>query len=494
MKTAKLIAKNALFLSAGKGLGDLCTFIFLIYFARYFGADFVGKYGFSMSVGGFLTVLINLGLNALMVREVSKDKAKNATYAGNLLITQAVLAALIWLLIVLIAFVLNMNSDTKIILVLIGTYQVFYKLSVHFDAEFRAHEEMQYSAVLEMSHKMLILVLGLGSIHLWENPIMALAVYPISGVARFILGWVLSVSKYGWPHFEVDYPFIEEMVVKSMPFFFITLLGQFYDRLGIILLTLLQGESASGVYLPADRLLVSVGVGLSMLGTAIFPAMSRLSHKSGREFYKLYERSMRLIVTLALPAAALVFIVSEPIMVNLFGAGFVESVSVLKILSWGLLLAGVNIMMNSLIIVKNHEKVWVRMQLFVCLVYSAACLILIPLYSYMGLAYAKLMTQVLFAVMAYGYIRKNIHQSDMVKVTTGPVLSCIAAVGCYYLMGELTQWITIPVVLVVLILSVFIFKAVQFHDLFFLKNILMNSDRSAEEDEVEQVYVEKSVP
>ncbi len=361
MKTAKLIAKNTLFLIAGKGLGDLCTFVFLVYFARYFGKDFVGKYGFSMSVGGFLAVLINLGLNALMVREVSKDKTKDAIYAGNLLVTQAVLAAFIWFLIGWMALVLPMNGDTKIILVLIGTYQVFCKLSVHFDAEFRAHEEMQYSAVLETSHKVLILILGLGSIYLWKNPIRALAVYPISGVARFILGWVLSASRYGRPHFGVDVPFIKEAVVKSMPFFFITLLLQFYDRLGIVLLTLLQGESASGVYLPADRLLVSAGVGLSMLGTSIFPAMSRLSHQFGRELYKLYERSMRLTVTLTLPVAALLFLVSQPIMVSLFGTGFSESVSVFKILSWGLILAGVNVMMNSLIIVKNHEKVWVKM-------------------------------------------------------------------------------------------------------------------------------------
>ncbi len=494
MSTAKLIAKNALFLSAGKGLGDLCTFIFLIYFARYFGPDFVGKYGFSMSMGGFLTVLINLGLNALMVREVSKDKAKNATYASNLLVTQAVLAAFIWFLIGLIAVVSNMNGDTKITLVLIGTYQVFYKLSVHFEAEFRAHEDMHYSALLETSHKVLILTLGLVSIHLWKNPILALAAYPISGVARFILGFILSASKYGWPHFELDYSFIKEMVVKSMPFFLITLLGQFYDRSGVILLTLLQGESASGVYLPADRLLVSVGVGLTMLGSATFPAMSRLSHKSGGEFYKLYERSIRLTVTLTLPAAALLFIVSGPIMVDLFGAPFSESASVLKILSWGFILAGVNIMMNSLIIVKNHEKVWVKMQLLVCLVYSAACLILIPLYSYTGLAYAKLMMQLLFAVMAYGYIRKNIYHSDIIKVAIGPALSCIATVGCYYVMSELTPWFTIPAVLIVLILSLFLFKAVQFHDLVFLKNIWMSGNRSAVEGEIEQVYSEKSVP
>ncbi len=112
----------------------------------------------------------------------------------------------------------------------------------------------------------------------------------------------------------------------------------------------------------------------------------------------------------------------------------------------------------------------------------------------MGLAYAKLMTQMLFAVIAYGYIRKNIHHSEMIKVAAGPVLSCIAAVGCYYVMGELTPWFTIPAVFIVLISSLFLFKAVQFHDLVFLKNILVSGDRSTVEDEIEQVYIDKPVP
>ena len=37
MKLERLIIKNTAFLAAGKGLGDLCTLIFLVYFARMFG-------------------------------------------------------------------------------------------------------------------------------------------------------------------------------------------------------------------------------------------------------------------------------------------------------------------------------------------------------------------------------------------------------------------------------------------------------------------------
>jgi hypothetical protein len=70
----------------------------------------------------------------------------------------------------------------------------------------------------------------------------------------------------------------------------------------------------------------------------------------------------------------------------------------------------------------------------------------------------------------------------MIKVATGPALSCIAAAGCYYIMGGLTLWLTIPAVLMVLIVSLFLFKAVQFHDLVFLKNIVLSGDRSAVDD------------
>ncbi|MGR3319890.1 MAG: oligosaccharide flippase family protein, partial [Candidatus Anammoxibacter sp.] len=75
MKTERKIIKNTAFLTTGKVLGDLCTFFFLVYFARFFGKDILGKYAFAMSIGGLLTVLISLGLNTLMVREVSKDKS-----------------------------------------------------------------------------------------------------------------------------------------------------------------------------------------------------------------------------------------------------------------------------------------------------------------------------------------------------------------------------------------------------------------------------------
>ena len=99
MLTGKRIFKNTLSLVVGKGFGDLATFLFLVYFARVFGISIFGQYAFAMSVGGFLSVLVNLGLNTLVIREISKDKNNDNKYIGNMLATQCVLAILSWSLI-----------------------------------------------------------------------------------------------------------------------------------------------------------------------------------------------------------------------------------------------------------------------------------------------------------------------------------------------------------------------------------------------------------
>ena len=119
MKIERSLLKNTVFLTAGKGLGDLCSFLFLVYVARLFGKDILGKYSFAMSIGGLLTVLIDFGLNTLMEREVSKDKSQNSKYIGNLFVTQSIFAVVIWASIGLIALVSGFSKETKIILVLI---------------------------------------------------------------------------------------------------------------------------------------------------------------------------------------------------------------------------------------------------------------------------------------------------------------------------------------------------------------------------------------
>jgi len=210
MNTNRLLLKNTAVLTAGKVFGDLFTFLFLVYFARIFGTDILGKYAFAMSFGGLLTIFINMGLNVVMVRDLSQDRSLSAKYMVNLLVTQSIFAILIWLLIGFLAFTLTLSHDTKIIIIIMATYHVFYNLTMLVKSEFSAHEDMQYSAFLEIFHKVIILLLGIAAILIWKNSVITLAVYPISAFSMFLLGLWISISRYGWPTSKVEYLFIKK--------------------------------------------------------------------------------------------------------------------------------------------------------------------------------------------------------------------------------------------------------------------------------------------
>lgn len=476
MKTERAIFKNTLFLSGGKVLGDLCAFFFLMYFGRAFGTDVFGKYAFAMSSCLFLTVFISLGLNTLTIREVSKDKKRDAKYIGNLLVTQGTLSVLIWGLIGLGAWASDFSTDTKLILVLIGGYQVFYTLTRLLRSGFIAHEEMQYPGFLEFYHRIFILIFGIASIIILSNPVVTLAAYPVSAVSMFILGFLIYKSRYGWPEFQFDYVFVKDSIIKAMPFFLIIILARFYDRIGIIILAYLKGEADTGIFSAGERFLVTIVSCLALFSTALFPAMSRFSAISRDKLFKLCERFMRVIIVCLFPLCMAIFILSKHIILITFGEQFVESVQVLRIITWALLFIGVNQIVSTFLIVTDHQKELLIMRLFVYLGYFIVSLILIWKYSYIGLAWTQVITEAILFFSGFFYVYKVIYPFHVTRISLAPVSSCLLSLLFFSFITDLKIWIIIPSVLIVYASAMFILKGIHLHDLTFLKNILLGSE------------------
>lgn len=471
LRTDRLIFKNTAFLTLGKALGDLCSFAFMVFFARAFGADIVGAYAFAMSLGGLLSILVGLGLNTLMVREVSRDKRQNAKYVGGLLVVQSVMALAVWLLIWLVAWA-GFDDDTRVIVLLIGSYQILYKLALLFSTTFKAHEEMEYSALLEFSHRLIILALGVAGALIWKSPAITLAAYPFSALIIVVMGLLLCISRYGFPDLAVDYRFIKNAIVSSMPFFLTITLLQFYDRAGVLLLTFFQGKEAVGIFSVPDRLLTTILAALAIFASAIFPAMSRLLEHSKDNLLELYERCIRIILVTVLPIATILYILSEEVILLLFGKQFEASVPVLKIMCWALLFSGLNYVLSTFLVACHYHKQQVRMLTFIYALYLGVCLALIPKYSHIGLAYTRLGADGLLCAFYLAYISKRIHAVSLIKIAAAPVLSSFLLIGASHFMIGMSLWHTAPCLLVLSIASLSVFKGIHLSDLIYVRKVI----------------------
>jgi O-antigen/teichoic acid export membrane protein len=254
------------------------------------------------------------------------------------------------------------------------------------------------------------------------------------------------------------------------------ILAQFYDRIGIIILTYLKGETATGMYSAADRLLATIASGVAMFGTVTFPVMSRLFAESKDELFKLYERSIRLMLITLLPLSTMIFLLSKQIILTIFGDKFIESIPALQILAWTLLFFGLNCILANLFVVTNHQNQLVKMQIPIYIGYFVVNLALIHKYSFIGLAWAKLFAETFLFLTAYFYISRTIHNVHIIKKATAPIISCLLTALVFYLMGNINLWLKVSSTLIVCVSTMFAFKGIQKHDLVFMKRILLSKE------------------
>ena len=469
MKTGTRIFKNTLSLALGKGFGDLATFFFLIYFARVFGIAVFGQYMFAMSLGGFLSMLVNLGLNTLAVREISKNRNNDAKYIGNLLATQSVLALISWGFIGIFVLASNFELESKLIILIIGTYQILYTLNNLVQSRFQAHEDMEFGALLEISHKLLILGAGSFIIVQWENAVVTLLVYPVSACCMILAGIAISNHRYGKPEFRIDAAFTRELFSKAIPFFMLVVAFELYDRVGIVILTFFQGDEATGIFAASERFLVPLITGIGMFASALFPVMSRYARDSKEGLTTTFNRSIRIVMVTVLPTSTFLFLLNEQIIQIVYGAEFSESASVLRILSWVILPVGLSFVLGRMLVALDQQKKLALIQLAIYSGFLLACVVFIPRYSYIGLAYAKLVTSTILLLAYSWYLAKSIPQGALIASVKSPLIACSVTILAFTYMSDLNLWLNILFSFLICVAILFLTGGIRGHDLAFIK-------------------------
>jgi O-antigen/teichoic acid export membrane protein len=331
---------------------------------------------------------------------------------------------------------------------------------------------MEYSASLEIFHKLFILIFGSLFIVLWESPVITLLVYPASAFCMILMGISISSRKYGPPEFNLELSFIRDLLYKALPFFVLVMLFQFYDRIGVVLLTLLQGDEATGIYAASDRFLVPIATGLGMFAAALFPVMARYAHESRQDLIVTLRRSVRIAMVVVLPTATFIFLLSEHIIVFIYGADFSRSASVLSILSWVILPVGLGLILSRTLVALDQQKTLAKTQVVIYSGFLVACIILIPLFSYIGLAYAKLLASSCLCLAYAWHLSKSVPQSSLIGSMKSPSIASLASIVIFHLMSGQGLWLSIPTALLACVITLFLTGGIKSHDLSYIRKSL----------------------
>jgi len=435
MSNVQRIARNTTLLLLSNVASFVLGFFFTMYVARYLAAEGFGVLSFALAFTAIFGVLTDIGLQTLMIREITRDKSLAPKYLGNIAVLKVLLCSITYGLIALTAHLAHYPAETVRVVYLIGLSVVLGAFSTMFYGLFRAHERMEFEALGGALGGALLLAGAFWGIH-HDYSIAGFAwVYLV--VSVIILGYcfVVSAWRFTMPRFEVDLGFWKEMLKLAWPFALSGVFLTIYLWIDSVMLSAMKGNEAVGWYNAAYRLILILSFVPAAYFGAVFPIMSRF-HLTSKEFLRfIHERSFKYLLMLGMPIGVGTTLLANKIILLIFGFEYSPSIIVLEILVWSTVFSFIAGVFANLFQSVNRQMVlaWVLGGAAVLKVILNVALI--PGHSYTGASIATLGAS--FTALALSFIwSSRIGYGISIKNTIAIIIrvSVASAIMCVFIL------------------------------------------------------------
>ena len=303
---------------------------------RTLGVEGSGQFIYALNFPALFTMFATLGIQRLLVRDIARDPGIAWTYVWTAALVTAVLSALVLAVVTGSIFVIESDATVRWAVVMSSlSVVVLWALQGPFEALLVARERMVWIAVIYPIAGIARLAAVYLAMRLVPSSPSAHAGIAAGGLLGLLLCVAAAIGVAGWerPRFRLSLAIAQ--IRECMPFTIAMLFSAIYFKSDVSILTWLRGKDAAGIYGPAQRIMEPLLMVAVIWGTAIFPALCRLSVHAREHYDRLAATSARLVLMIAFPMAFGVAALAQPVIVLLTGAHaaeFGEAVFVLRVL------------------------------------------------------------------------------------------------------------------------------------------------------------------
>lgn len=375
--------------------------------ARRYGKDLLGQYVLAFLIPRLFFSLAEMGLNTLLVREVAKARSALATYMVSLGFLKLLLGIATLLGMMGFARLFYASGALMGLLFLSGLSHLLIYYLYLFNAAFRAFEQMGYEARIMVWRDILFLASSL--LWLWRGEGLGelfLFFLAANGIALGYGAWlyrrVLRPSQG-----VLDFKFCRKLLGGAKEIWLISLASMLYLTAGSLILSILEGEGAVGLYNAAFLFAEMFILGSVILTTVFFPIFSREASDPLR-LRETYAAVFKLSLFCFLPFQISFFAFADKWLELLFGPPFLEALVGVRVL----MAIGVFFVMGSLhahCLIACRQERWVATWMAVLLLVNIALnLWWVPSFSFVGSCLAIVLCESVFFFACLTRIRRTV--------------------------------------------------------------------------------------
>jgi len=421
LSTVQRVAKNTGIVIAGNLVFRLISLVITIYLARYLGTAGFGKYSFVFAYLAFFGVISDLGLQTILVREMSRDPSMAPKLIGNAYIIRLILTVFAVVLSVVIISFMSYPADTTTYIYIAAFTVLFTSFSDFYRTVFEANLRMVYNIIAKLTFKVLSAALILWIIFSHGTLMQVIYALVFSEMVKTLINYSFS-RKFVKPRFEIDFGLWKYLFKEALPLALTSIIWIIYFRIDVVMLSIMQGDASVGLYSAAYRLTDPFSLIPNALVVSLFPIMSASFKTSEERLIKSYRLGIRYLLIITLPIAVGTTIMADRIIFLIYGAEFADSSTALQILIWTLIFISTNSVLSKLLVSINRQ-ILNTLNLGICTIANIVLnLILIPLMSYNGAAIATVVSEVMAFMICFYFVSKHLQMLPIHKIVIKPVI------------------------------------------------------------------------
>lgn len=351
------VAKNATFLTVASVLQRAISFAYFIFIARTIGVENTGQYFFAIAFTAVFTVVADFGLNSVLVREAARSDEKFTDYASTVFWSKIILGIVAYGLIILMANVLNYPASLKNLIYLSGVTVFLDNLHSFFYSLFRARKNLLFEAAGIIGTQFLTLVVGSVAL-LTHLPLYWLILaYTIPSACNVLYiscaaRWKLGV-KIRW---QWDKKIGQWLFAIAVPFAIAGIINRLYSYSDSILMSKLLAAKDLGLWSVPYKITFAFQFIPAALTASVYPAMSTMFVAEKDQIGILFAKAWRYLFLVVMPISIGLSVVAVPVITKLYGAAYLPSVSVLRVLLVGLVFSFLTFVNGATLNAINRQK------------------------------------------------------------------------------------------------------------------------------------------
>lgn len=293
MNEFRKIFRNSVALTISDLIERASKILLGFFMARIVYASGLGIYSAAMAYYGIIVLAGMMGATNYLVREIAKDPSKTSRYVTHFSVLGTVVSTLIitlfWLVLPYLGYSSELATSTYVIILAVipGTLNITQR------AVFIAHQRVEFityttlvSTVVNVCISLYLLMAGYGIVSL----LIAFVIqqYLTMFCYFFLINRFIAVL-----HWKIELPFVLTLIREIKTFAALSILAGLFDRVEIIILSLVRDEAAVGFYTAGLKVVDLWHFLPQILMTNVFPVMARSHQSADRKSALIQDKSIK---------------------------------------------------------------------------------------------------------------------------------------------------------------------------------------------------------